>query len=354
MSSRILRPYPDSGRSFGDGRFARALRRVNCGRDCYTVVKQLASELHCYYKSKGPPFAPSFFANLLNIPVFFANIEAEGVLTTRAALRLYKDNENAASVPHGFFEDDRDMGPRILLRVIEKGEPTCSIYRRNFTLAHEIGHYILRQEVSPVMKKFVQQDAEEEHFCNVFAEELLMPEFALTVDLQKRGLGPRGLLDLSDAYEVSLSALLCRVTRISKGAAVAIMWHQVDDRLPVISWSTPFRFRRAILCDTGKTPIELAFSASETQVGRCDLILDGERSRWEVAALRLAGSNKVLSILRHRTDLGDLREARAPNKTCNSSQLRLSFECYEEPKRIRRKKPVRAESFPSITLNAAS
>jgi len=159
----------------------------------------------------------------------------------------------------------------------------------------------LRKNVSSILKTFPQQDPEEEHLCNVFAEELLMPGFAILRDFRRNGVGPDSLIRLHTSYEVSLFALLRRLTRISRGATVAIVWN-FGAHFPAVSWSSSFPFRRAILCDTERTPIEAALSSSQTETGKCAIILNGVRTHWGVAALRLTHSHEVLSVLRDRTE----------------------------------------------------
>jgi hypothetical protein len=201
-------------------------------------------------------------------------------------------------LPEGYFIPSvTDAAPRIILRKIKPGEGISAVRRRNFTLAHEIGHFIIRRDVAECIKNLGVDDVEEETLCNAFAAELLMPGFCLHPDLKKNRITPRALLDLSDRYEVSLQALLSQVVRIFRGTVVAFLWAQGGRGRPVPSWSGPPQFRRAILCDSGSTPIEKAFCSSQTESGRCEVLLDGRRSRWNALALRLPDSKKVLSVL---------------------------------------------------------
>jgi IrrE N-terminal-like domain len=288
----------------GKGNLARALAGFHFSGDCHKVARVLANDLHFKHPVTGPPFAPEHFAQALGIEVLNANIEAEGVLTNYAALRRLMEEEqedviDPARQPEGVFIPDSETGPQILLRTIRPGERVCAVRRRNFTLAHEIGHYVIRKALAPTLVEFNRDDPEEEALCNVFASELLMPSFSLCPDLMKYGISPHALLCLRDRYAVSLQGLLCRVTGIFRSAVVAILWAQKDGRPPTISWAGPTQFRRVVLSDTGHMSIENAFHTSKPVVGRCDVLLDGQRSRWYTVALRLPDSNKVVSVL-HR------------------------------------------------------
>lgn len=293
-----------------DSAFARALRQVNGGKACEEVVSDLTANLHRQLRVSRPPYPPRRFAEMLNLPVFEADIEAEGVLTSGAALAALRrqEEDSEGEIPtwlhEGLYVNDEDDGPRVLVRKIGPGENAISaLHRRNFTLAHEIGHYVLRHEVSDVLRDFFVEDPVEELLCNQFAEELLMPRLSFTNDLMRVGIGPEALLYLHKLYDVSLQALLRRVSGLFRGGVVAIIWRQGgDSRAPVINWAAPRKYCGAVLCSTGRTPIEAAFGSTELQKRRCEILLDGIRSRWDVGALRLS-PYKVLSIF-HRNMRG--------------------------------------------------
>ena len=298
----------------GSGALARALERVHPGQDFRRVVRDLATDLHHQYLVTGPPFSPWHFAERLGIPVVHADIEAEGVLTSDAAfVRIIE-------------EEDDDV-----LRTIKADEGLSALRRQNFTLAHEIGHYVIRREVSSCLSVFRRDDPVEEMLCNTFASELLMPRMSLWRDLKRCGISPRALLYLCNRYEVSLQALLCRVTDIFRGEVKAILWAQSEGGRLVISFAAPKQLRRAILCETGATPIENAFRTLDPEIGRCDFLLDGERTRWYTVALRLTDSSKVLSVM-HRS-IGELDRflPMRPDLVfrCSRRQLKLPFDAGE-------------------------
>jgi hypothetical protein len=125
-----------------------------------------------------------------------------------------------------------------------------------------------------------------------------MPRDRIARELEERGIGPEALLLLQRHFNVSLQALLCRVSGLFRGRVFAILWRQGYSRAPMISWAGPPRHYRVILCNRW-SPVDAAFTSAEAQTGHCELFLDGERTRWEVGALRLR-SNAVLSVFRRK------------------------------------------------------
>ncbi|HYP01000.1 MAG TPA: ImmA/IrrE family metallo-endopeptidase [Pyrinomonadaceae bacterium] len=241
-------------------------------------MKSFAVELLYRYKMHmvGPPFSPLEYANLLDVEVEYGDIEAEGV----------------------FIDHPKD-GARIVLRKQRGYLNNHKLRRINFTLAHEIGHYVIRKALKGFIScaELSTEDAEEELLCNIFAAELLMPSSVISEDLKKFGLDPEALTTLCDRYEVSLQSLLCCVTRIVQGEIVALLWEKDDNQFSVC-WSSPSSYRDLILCDTGSTTVERAFMTEEQQSGADTLMHNGKRMRWLSVSQKLVGTYKTLTIMR--------------------------------------------------------
>ncbi|HEY1759237.1 MAG TPA: ImmA/IrrE family metallo-endopeptidase [Bryobacteraceae bacterium] len=238
---------------------------------------------------------------MLDLPTYEADIEAEGVLTTSAALAALRPQEDGGDgqisiSPLGECRSSCDGRPMVLLRKIDKTESPCALQRRNFTFAHEIGHYVLRQRVGWSTEDY-PVDPVEEFLCNQFAEELLMPETRFTDDLAKCGVGPGAFLYLQKCYDISLQALVARVSGLFRGGVVGMLWCSGDSGAPVVTWAGPRKYSRSVVYAAGESPIDAAFASSELQEGRCEVLLGMSRSWWDVGALRLS-SNKILSIFR--------------------------------------------------------
>ena len=85
--------------------------------------------------------------------------------------------------------------------------------RRRFTLAHELGHYILHKEknVDIVDTTFFRNNETDsiEYIANEFASKLLMPEDEVRnfIDIQ----GIKNIGELAEKFEVSASAMKYRI-----------------------------------------------------------------------------------------------------------------------------------------------
>jgi hypothetical protein len=104
--------------------------------------------------------------------------------------------------------------------------------RVNFTLAHELGHYLLHREAYPTGFECGEQDVvrwdseygQLEHQANVFAANLLMP-----LDDYRRQIGSKAKVDLdmiahcADRYKVSLIAAVLRWLEYTEKRAVLVV-----------------------------------------------------------------------------------------------------------------------------------
>lgn len=117
----------------------------------------------------------------------------------------------------------------------------ASVGRVNFTLAHELGHYLLHRLLYPDgircgeqdMVRWDSQYAQIEHQANTFAANLLMP-----LDDFRRQIEPRSKVDLdvisqcADRYRVSLIAAILRWLGYTERRAVLVV-----SRAGYILWS---------------------------------------------------------------------------------------------------------------------
>lgn len=99
-------------------------------------------------------------------------------------------------------------------------------YRRaRFTVAHEIGHIILYEQLADEPEALrALQDAEHWHAvertCNLLAAEMLMPREDFQSSALTCSLHPVGLRTLYDHYLVSWEPLLLRITEVFGGSLV--------------------------------------------------------------------------------------------------------------------------------------
>ncbi len=116
--------------------------------------------------------------------------------------------------------------------------------QKNFTIAHELGHFILdnRKKTSCTRIDIMSanaMDAEKE--ANIFAAELLMPEEWVRQEVQWNGSGIDVLKQMSVKFAVSLSAGGIRYTQTGKMPMVLIATK--DDKVIWSSVNKDFTFR---------------------------------------------------------------------------------------------------------------
>jgi hypothetical protein len=170
--------------------------------------------------------------------------------------------------------------------------------REKFTIAHELGHFVLRSELSSVLSpnEFLEFDPEEEALCDMFAAELLMPSPVICAEFKARGLSPTALRHVAREFDVSLQSVVVRANEVAgHGKFCASFWVQRSGVWEA-TWATPRRHIGAILCDTGATSVERAFQSDFEERGSLQLLADGHRERWSTASYRIPGQGAVLMI----------------------------------------------------------
>ena len=80
--------------------------------------------------------------------------------------------------------------------------------RQRFTIAHELGHYILGHDVNKILDDEFDKNSDKEREANQFAGELLIPYHMLEEDLKKQTWNISGL---SQRYQVSEQAITIRL-----------------------------------------------------------------------------------------------------------------------------------------------
>lgn len=96
--------------------------------------------------------------------------------------------------------------------ILATGEPR-SFYRQQFSIAHEIGHWVLHQGIDA-------QELEREEYrvleseANDFAAELLLPRSAFIKDVKYHGTTLDSFLILKQKWNVSIAAMVLRATQL--------------------------------------------------------------------------------------------------------------------------------------------
>ena len=80
--------------------------------------------------------------------------------------------------------------------------------RQRFTIAHELGHYIMGHDENKILDDSFDKDTDKEREANGFASEILMPYEILKADIEKK---PHDIPSLARKYEVSEQAMAIRL-----------------------------------------------------------------------------------------------------------------------------------------------
>jgi len=281
-----------------DGSLRKLIRRAYGTGRLDKVGRELARDVHLRSSAAGPPFEPREFARWLGVRVLHDDIVAEGMFIEGNVQRERGGTSTASALEHYQYNS-----PTIVLKNGPSYPTQSARMRERFTIAHELGHYCIRSAFvdTPNDGLFTGRDPEEEMLCNSFAEELLVPRHRLSRDLCGLELSATNMLKLRERYQVSLTCMLCCISRLFRGAVAAVIWKQEGHWLTV-HWSTPSSYRDLLLCDTGRTSVELAMKTSTEQIAVDQFILNGARLKWNASSCKLPNSPQVLSILKRGTD----------------------------------------------------
>lgn len=119
---------------------------------------------------------------------------------------------NREMVGDGYLARRSDGGLAIRLK------SGVSHSRRRFTIAHEVAHIIIAkvagEELTCPVMRGVDRSAEQERLADMIAAEILMPSWAVRTLFDSSSPSVRVLMELRQMFQVSLSALLRRVTEV--------------------------------------------------------------------------------------------------------------------------------------------
>jgi Zn-dependent peptidase ImmA (M78 family) len=175
---------------------------MTMARPRYALAKQLAEELLQRAGVTEPPVDPEALAAGLGIEVIM-NTESFAHDTSVSGV-LIRQNGTAVI---GVNADQ-------------------SKQRQTFTIAHELGHFILHGDAVHEDRGYMFRDTDSstaEHVpeveANQFAQNLLMPLWMVEKDVKKRG-GEVELeylaVEMADEYGVSLQAMTLRLAKLAK------------------------------------------------------------------------------------------------------------------------------------------
>jgi hypothetical protein len=313
------------------GKVALLIRQIAPNTSPYSSVRSLARDLYGrLWHKKRPPYHATDYANILHVHVEYRPITAEGFLTTVAGLEEMDKN---AGWNRSFESRESPSAPVIVLRELRSDERERLRCRQQFTLAHELGHYVIRKEILRHFPSasFSPDDPGEEKLCNLFAAQILMPPAPFGKYLCRKELSPDRLLELQKIFDVSLQSVsitAASLIRIRKTVIVAL--YRKPGNRPILEFMTPKRLRPAF--DTLIDEISYAFQSEGGICGEHELFVDGSWSTWRSCSKRIHNAERVLTLLERTTpeikassksDTSGVSPSwRVPCGTCEQQEMR--------------------------------
>lgn len=124
-------------------------------------------------------------------------------------------------------------------------DKTLSQEGKKFTVAHELGHYLLFREIPDAMQEasVCDDDIEEERLCDLAAAEMLMPFRSVRCELEMHTFGPGLVFDMARRCGVSRLAVMSRlrvVLQAELGTPIQLaLWKLGRDSFFYRDWSAP-------------------------------------------------------------------------------------------------------------------
>jgi hypothetical protein len=150
--------------------------------------------------------------------------------------------------------------------------------RRNFTLAHELGHYLLHRQANPRGLECTSRNMAEwdearnriEGEANTFASYLLMPLDDFRTQIKSRPIDIDVMTELSDRYAVSLTAAILKWMTITDKRAMIVVGKEgfIDwawSSEPLLRSGVFYRARQEV---TELPPASLAAQEVDSDTGR--------------------------------------------------------------------------------------
>ncbi len=109
-----------------------------------------------------------------------------------------------------------------------------SYFRQRFTLAHEIGHIVLRRLAGPLSYEELAQTEdtgrEEEAICDLFASALLLPKSKIEAYFDHSDvISPIAVDTIAKDFKVSRSVVLRRIAQLTE--SILILWNEAENPL---------------------------------------------------------------------------------------------------------------------------
>jgi hypothetical protein len=124
--------------------------------------------------------------------------------------------------------------------------------RQRFTLAHELGHYLVHIQADAALAQEARQS--EEVFCNIFAGSLLMPRDWLEDNYAESPPSLQTLVNVARQTQVSLSAAAVRLRDVFGWRCVLLQWERQQHVWELDAQAGLVGTRSGFLADSEGTP----------------------------------------------------------------------------------------------------
>jgi len=198
-------------------------------------------------------------------------------------------------------------------------ETKCARSRARFTLAHELGHYVLARYRQRVAAVWAAQPSlrDPERFCDRFAESLLLPYDWVSTELSSGPQTLERLLWVATVADVSVSAASVRVARVARWQWTLLRLARMPRRWRLVSvtgllrpgWQQRLEITPGLQRRLDEAPCGAPPQASQW----LPLLLEG-RPCYAPAQLS-AGSTSAIAWV-------DLLNRRAPSRRCSARPQR--------------------------------
>ena len=138
--------------------------------------------------------------------------------------------------------------------------------RKNFSIAHEIGHILMPDyRENPIEKfdAFVMEwhdEHEEEFLCDIIAAEILLPRRQIRSRLAENGLNIEQLHDLAEEFDASIEATAVTLVRAGLGDIAVIVWEPGYNKRDAVSAQSLSLFEDEPTLATAKKKFRVKFA----------------------------------------------------------------------------------------------
>ena len=190
-------------------------RQYNYEKDLVEIIETISEDLLFQLKATRPKIFPK---NLVYIPIeqIVSILDIEFVETF--------NNEFAGQAQ--FHGSNLQISASFLSKT--------NYFRRRFSIAHELGHIILRKLVSPLTNSEIiaanKFHYEEEALCNLFAASLLTPKQLILQYLQEADKITPNLVDqIAGDFRVNRESVLRRIAQLTN--SILLLWKKTNNPL---------------------------------------------------------------------------------------------------------------------------